>query len=90
MLIATCQGVSSVAHPVLPSPQSQRLQPAGLHQGEAGHLRGRDQAGDQLGDEDSAAEADNAPGDTGGAAIVMMMSIQSVLCFVNIWPRCIK
>ena len=69
-----------MAHPVLPSTHSQRLEPPWLHQGQAGHLRGRDQADDQLGDEDSVAEADKGPGDTGGAAIAMRCQYSQ--CFV--------
>jgi len=71
------QGVSPVAHPLLPRTQPERLQPAGLHPGEAWHLRGRDKAGDRLGDEDSAAEAVPGPGVTEGTAIAMMMSVLS-------------
>ena len=66
-----------MAHPLLPRTQPERLQPAGLHPGEAWHLRGRDKAGDRLGDEDSAAEAVPGPGVTEGTAIAMMMSVLS-------------
>ena len=66
-----------MAHPLLPRTQPDRLQPAGLHPGEAGHLRGRDKAGDRLGDEDSAAETKPGPRDTEGSAIAMVISIVS-------------